>query len=215
MVEIPVKHKDRDGFPLWWAPLGLLGLLGGGLFFSRACNGPSATAMRDAERAPVVADDRSAEQAAAQGAAAQAAAQGVGCVSDQDCGSEQLCSGGSCMALSAAGLCGEARVHFATDSAAIPATDHGQLDRLARCIRADQRTKLFIEGNADERGTDDHNAQLAERRAMAVARELASRGVSPEQLRIVSYGENNPLCAEQDSDCWARNRRAAVRPETP
>ncbi|RYE94705.1 MAG: hypothetical protein EOO75_01265 [Myxococcales bacterium] len=109
--------------------------------------------------------------------------------------------------------CGESRFHFATDSAAIPDADRPQLDRMARCLQASQNIKLAIEGNADQRGTDEHNQELADRRARAIAHELEARGISPAQLRVVSYGENNLLCGENDQDCWAKNRRAAVRPE--
>ncbi len=116
-------------------------------------------------------------------------------------------------AAAAATDCGETRFHFATDSAAIPENERPMLDRMTRCLQANQGIKLAIEGNADQRGTTDHNQELADRRAKAIAHELEARGVSSAQLRVVSYGENNLLCGENDADCWAKNRRAAVHPE--
>lgn len=105
------------------------------------------------------------------------------------------------------------RVHFDTDSAQIRAVDHAALNRTARCLKGSTSTRLTIEGGADERGPEQHNAELAEKRAMAVARYLQERGVSGDQLKVVSYGDNKPLCLESDKECWARNRQAALKPQ--
>ncbi|MBI2493820.1 MAG: OmpA family protein [Candidatus Rokubacteria bacterium] len=67
---------------------------------------------------------------------------------------------------------------------------------------------ILIEGHADERGTNEYNLALGERRAKSVMNYLASRGVQAGRMTLISYGEERPLCAEKNEDCWSRNRRA-------
>ena len=110
-----------------------------------------------------------------------------------------------------AAACPMVRVHFAFDSAALEQEQKAPLDQAARCLRANQKQRVRIEGNADERGSDDYNKRLGAARAQAVASYLASQGVSRPQLDTVSFGEDNPLCQQSDTQCWARNRRTAVR----
>jgi peptidoglycan-associated lipoprotein len=65
-----------------------------------------------------------------------------------------------------------------------------------------------VEGHADERGTNEYNLALAERRAKAVRDFLASLGVEGARISLISYGKERPVCAEPEESCWARNRRA-------
>jgi peptidoglycan-associated lipoprotein len=65
-----------------------------------------------------------------------------------------------------------------------------------------------VEGHADERGTNEYNTALGERRAKAAMTYLASRGVQANRMSLVSYGEERPVCADHTDACWARNRRA-------
>ncbi|HEV8629143.1 MAG TPA: peptidoglycan-associated lipoprotein Pal [Thermoanaerobaculia bacterium] len=67
---------------------------------------------------------------------------------------------------------------------------------------------LTIEGHADERGTNDYNLALGERRANAAKEYLATLGVGADRLRTVSYGEERPFCSESNEGCWSQNRRA-------
>lgn len=135
------------------------------------------------------------------------------CLSDTQCGERQLCVLGHCTDLSPALVdCGMIRVHFPVNSAAIPPEDMPRLDRVARCLRADLASHVTVEGNADERGSKEHNQELGEQRATTVAQYLTSKGVPAGKVKTVSFGEENPLCARDDQECYARNRRAAVRP---
>lgn len=68
--------------------------------------------------------------------------------------------------------------------------------------------KLLVEGHCDERGTNEYNLGLGDRRAKATKDYLVSLGVSSSRIEILSYGEEKPLCKEQAEDCWAKNRRA-------
>ncbi len=68
-----------------------------------------------------------------------------------------------------------------------------------------------IEGHADERGSEEYNLALGERRAEAVRRYLSALGVSDSQMRIVSYGESKPAAMGHDESAWSLNRRAEFR----
>jgi peptidoglycan-associated lipoprotein len=101
-------------------------------------------------------------------------------------------------------------VHFALNSSEIESSDRGSLERSARCLKGDHALHVTVEGNADERGTEEYNLALGDRRATAVAKYLEALGASNAQLRTVSYGKEKPLCTEHDEDCWAKNRRAEL-----
>ena len=68
--------------------------------------------------------------------------------------------------------------------------------------------RLLIEGNCDERGTNEYNLALGDRRAKAVKDYLVSFGIASSRIDVISYGEEKPVCAEQTEGCWAKNRRA-------
>lgn len=68
--------------------------------------------------------------------------------------------------------------------------------------------RLSIEGHCDERGTNEYNLALGDRRAKAVKDNLISLGIASARIDIISYGEEKPACKEQSEDCWAKNRRA-------
>jgi peptidoglycan-associated lipoprotein len=149
--------------------------------------------------------------------ASQPAAKRAGpktCAVDLDCGDRQLCIRGTCTDISA-GLaeCRMGRVHFDYDAAHIRMGDSPRLQRVARCLKADQSLLVRIEGNADERGTTEYNLALGDKRAASVARYLETLGVTPTQLKTVSYGEVKPLCEQHNEACWSKNRRAAVKPQ--
>lgn len=134
------------------------------------------------------------------------------CFADSECGDRQLCVIGRCTDLTPKLVdCGLIRVHFSLDSALIPPEDQPRLDRVARCLRAGLASHVTIEGNTDERGPATYNSELGERRAAAVADYLHFKNVPPDKVKTVSFGEEHPLCVKDDEECYARNRRAAVR----
>lgn len=65
-----------------------------------------------------------------------------------------------------------------------------------------------IQGHCDERGTDAYNTALGDRRAKSAKNFVESLGISGTRLTTVSYGEERPLCTDQNEDCWQKNRRA-------
>ncbi len=67
---------------------------------------------------------------------------------------------------------------------------------------------ILIEGHCDERGTNEYNLALGERRAKSTMNFLVSQGVQANRITLISYGEERPLCTEHNEACWAQNRRA-------
>ncbi len=135
------------------------------------------------------------------------------CAVDTDCGDGQLCSNKVCQMITV-GLaeCRQFRVQFGFNAVQFDAGSEQNLQRMARCLRADQGLQVVIEGNADERGTEEYNLQLSSKRATAVEKYLITLGVTPRQVQTVSFGENKPGCNESTESCFATNRRAAVKP---
>ena len=134
------------------------------------------------------------------------------CSTDNDCGPKQLCIRAQCVDISAdLAECNNVRVHFPLNSSEMDGSEKDGLERAARCLRADTKMHVTVEGNADERGTEEYNLALGDRRATVIAKYLRNLGASPEQMKTVSYGKENPLCSEHDEDCWAKNRRADLK----
>ena len=69
---------------------------------------------------------------------------------------------------------------------------------------------ITLEGHCDERGSNEYNFALGLKRAQSVKSELVEYGVNPSQIKIISYGENEPLCTEKTESCWAKNRRVEL-----
>lgn len=84
------------------------------------------------------------------------------------------------------------------------------LDAHAAFLRSNPSYKVTVEGHADERGTPEYNIALGERRANAVKMYLQGKGVSGEQISIVSYGKEKPAVLGHDEAAYAKNRRAVL-----
>jgi peptidoglycan-associated lipoprotein len=70
--------------------------------------------------------------------------------------------------------------------------------------------KLLIEGHADQRGSEEYNLALGDRRATAAHDFLGTMGVPAQQLSVISYGKDRPVCTEESENCWQRNRRVHI-----
>jgi len=81
------------------------------------------------------------------------------------------------------------------------------LTRNARRLDENRLARVIIEGHADERGSDDYNLALAEKRAFAVRRYIESLGVDPNRMETISYGEDKPAVIGHEEAAWAKNRR--------
>ena len=98
-------------------------------------------------------------------------------------------------------------IHFAFDSAVIRDSEQPNLQAVAEAMAADPNAKLLIEGNCDERGTEEYNRSLGERRALAAREALSKLGVDPNRVRTISYGKDKPVDTGHDEQAWAKNRR--------
>jgi peptidoglycan-associated lipoprotein len=99
-------------------------------------------------------------------------------------------------------------VYFEFDQFEIRAGDKPILDENAKWLKSNQSALLLIEGHCDERGTNEYNLALGERRAKATRDYLVSAGIDAGRITVISYGEERPTCTEKDDACWAKNRRA-------
>jgi peptidoglycan-associated lipoprotein len=70
--------------------------------------------------------------------------------------------------------------------------------------------KLLVEGDTDERGSAEYNLALGDKRAHAAESFLVSQGIPQNQLTVVSYGKERPVCEDHDESCWQKNRRAHI-----
>lgn len=100
-----------------------------------------------------------------------------------------------------------ADVRFEYDSSKIKASEAATLKANAKWLKANPSTDVVVQGHCDERGTNEYNLALGERRAKAVAQYLQKLGVASSQLTTVSYGEEMPLDPGHDESAWAKNRR--------
>jgi peptidoglycan-associated lipoprotein len=80
----------------------------------------------------------------------------------------------------------------------------------ASFLKQNANLRFTVEGHCDERGSEEYNLALGDRRANAVKQYLVSQGIAESRLTAVSYGEERPLCHDQTEDCYQRNRRAAL-----
>lgn len=98
-------------------------------------------------------------------------------------------------------------VYFDFDKSNIREDQQGRLEGNADFLKNNPRLDINIEGNCDERGTNEYNMALGERRAQTAKKYIENLGVSPSRINTVSYGEEKPLLYGHDEYSWAQNRR--------
>ena len=99
-------------------------------------------------------------------------------------------------------------IYFDFDKYSIREADMDLLTKNAKWLGANARTKVRIEGHADERGETDYNLALGDKRARSIKKYLSDMGIQGERLDVVSYGEEKPAVDGHDEDAWSKNRRA-------
>lgn len=97
-------------------------------------------------------------------------------------------------------------IYFDFDDSTIRSDQVSAMEGNAASIKNGSRAN--IEGHCDERGTNEYNLALGDRRAQAARNYLTNLGVDPGKLSTVSFGEERPVCQESDESCWWQNRRA-------
>ena len=105
---------------------------------------------------------------------------------------------------------GERPIYFDLDSSEIRPDGRPVLEANARYLSANPSVAVTLEGHTDERGTREYNIGLGDRRAESVRRALNAYGVSAEQLRTLSYGEERPAATGHTEESYAKNRRVEI-----
>ncbi len=99
-------------------------------------------------------------------------------------------------------------VHFDFDSAVVKSSEQANVEAAAAALRLDPKVKLLIEGHCDERGTEEYNRSLGERRALALREILVTKlAVDPARVRTVTFGKDQPADRGHNEAAWAKNRR--------
>lgn len=99
-------------------------------------------------------------------------------------------------------------IHFDYDKSEIKAEDRTHLQKIAEFLRVYPAVKVEIQGHCDERGTNEFNLALGNRRASETMKYLVALGSQEQQFTLISYGKEKPLCTEGNEACWSKNRRA-------
>jgi len=126
-----------------------------------------------------------------------------GCSGDSSCPSGQRCQDGKCVA-----QCQLEPVFFDFNESAIRLDQERVASANAECIRSSQY-EVKVEGHCDERGSDEYNMALGQRRANSLNTQYKTLGVPAGLMKgTISYGEEKPVCSDNDESCWQKNRRA-------
>jgi len=100
------------------------------------------------------------------------------------------------------------RVFFDFDSARLRADAKGTLDKQSAWLEKYGNVNVQVAGNTDERGTEEYNLALGERRAHSAASYLKAKGVASARLSTISYGKDRPTAQGSTEEAWAQNRNA-------
>jgi peptidoglycan-associated lipoprotein len=97
-------------------------------------------------------------------------------------------------------------IYFAFDKSDIGTSERPKLDKTAEFLQGSKYC-LIIEGNCDERGSEEYNRALGERRAIAIKDYLQAKGIAADRMKTISYGEDKPAVEGHTPEAWATNRR--------
>jgi peptidoglycan-associated lipoprotein len=106
-------------------------------------------------------------------------------------------------------------VYFDFDRATIRPSETGKIDEVVKYLQGNPSQGMQIEGHCDERGTEQYNLSLGERRALAVREYLVTAGIQPDRVFTISYGEARPAAQGHNEAAWSKNRRGAFVLLTP
>ena len=99
-------------------------------------------------------------------------------------------------------------IYFEFDRSTLSAKSQEILTQKAMWLEANSNVKVVIEGHCDNRGTNEYNLALGDRRASSAKAFLVNMGISPSRMITISYGEERPLMKGQNEEAWSKNRRA-------
>jgi len=102
-------------------------------------------------------------------------------------------------------------VYFPFDISAVQEADKPIVEAHGKYLSEHPDSKVRVEGNCDERGSNEYNLALGQRRADSVKKMLILSGAKASQIETVSYGEEKPVCTEHNEACWKQNRRSDIK----
>ena len=100
--------------------------------------------------------------------------------------------------------------YFDYDQSDVHPDDRATLTAHAQYLASHKEVSVVLEGHTDERGSEEYNLALGERRAQAVRRFMQINGAAPDQISVVSYGEERPAAVGHDESAWKLNRRVEI-----
>jgi peptidoglycan-associated lipoprotein len=103
-------------------------------------------------------------------------------------------------------------IHFDLDKSNIRSDDMGALDQKVAILQANADLRIRVGGHCDERGSDEYNLALGNRRAQAAKQYLVSHGIDASRIETQSWGEERPLVDGHDENAWSQNRRDEFEP---
>ena len=98
-------------------------------------------------------------------------------------------------------------VYFGFDSTVVPQGELSKIDAVVQHLNSRQDRVVVVEGNCDERGSNEYNMSLGENRAVIIRNYLVQSGIAANRIQTRSYGEEKPAVNGSDESAWARNRR--------
>jgi peptidoglycan-associated lipoprotein len=98
-------------------------------------------------------------------------------------------------------------IYFDFDKSDVKSMYLADIKNEAEFLKSHDKDKVTVEGNADERGSDEYNLALGSRRAHVVRKDLESLGINPKRIHTVSYGKEHPRLTCHEEKCWKENRR--------
>jgi len=161
------------------------------------------------------ADKEAADKAAADKAAADKAAAEAKAAADkaaaEKAAAEEAARKAAESAFKAAAAKALVNIHFDYDKSEIKEADRAILQGIADFMKAFPMAKVEIEGHCDERGTNEYNLALGNKRAAAAMAYLKTLGVDEARFTTISFGKEKPLCTEAKEACWSQNRRGEFK----
>lgn len=100
------------------------------------------------------------------------------------------------------------RIYFDSDQSRLTADARQTLDKQAEWLRRNVQVNVWIAGNCDERGTEEYNLALGQRRANADRDYLVAQGIAQSRMETISYGKSRPIDPASTPEAWAKNRNA-------
>jgi peptidoglycan-associated lipoprotein len=98
-------------------------------------------------------------------------------------------------------------IYFDLDKDALRADAQQALDAKIPLLKSQTALHIRIDGNADDRGSDEYNLALGQRRSATAKRYLEAQGVDASRIEVVSFGKEHPACKDENESCWQQNRR--------